>query len=373
MKTTTSMLKTLAVALPLSLAAAGVITITAGVASAPPAQAFGWSDVTGAVSGIAKEAKRAAKDFGKTVGRDVKRAGKAVGRGAKAVGRGAKDWATSAGAGVKDIAKGGKWVGERIGGGAKLMADDVRTGVAVIGKGGRKAGKVIWNGVRDCLPSGCDLDRPGVPLDRVQPSSKLPPSRLSTSNRMFTGSSVRTLAGRKAGASKLPPARAVSLPSGDSALPPARGSSAAASGESRLPPPRRRKVQGITKEDLGIKETKGSLPRDKSVWGRPVGKGKHDVARDKSVFGNPVGVTSAKDKKRISKTRDLKLRGKLRTTVRKLNAKGKKSLSVKGTGTNKSLKLRRKRWKLNANVKVFKHRKLGKSFERKDRRKRNDS
>jgi len=350
MKRITSTLRALTLVLPLSLAAAGAITVTSGVALSPQAQAFGLSDITDAAKGVAKEAKRAATDFGKTVARDVKRAGKAVGRGVKGT--------------VKEAGRAGKDFGKTVG------RDVVR------------AGKAIGRGIKK-LGLGHELNRPGVPLAPKRPVGKLPPSRLDAMNRTTHQTAKRN--STKAATSALPPARGSSLPAGDTALPPARGVSASASSDgSKLPPPRRtnervtvrRKVQGITEEDVkpsngGCKamhckpgrHNAGDVPRDKSVWGNPVGKRKHDVARDRSIFGKPVGSTNSKLRKRVSKkrmmTRELKMHRKRNgeVTTRKLN---KLKRTLKAQKVKRSLK------------KVGKKRKILRA-EHKDRRRRDDS
>ena len=100
--------KRLIVAIPLAIAAAGTMTLAEGIATAPPAHAWGlgsitkvtdkFADAAKAVSGAIQKAQGAAKDAARRVGNDIKNT-------STIVGRNAKDWGTSVGAGARDVAR----------------------------------------------------------------------------------------------------------------------------------------------------------------------------------------------------------------------------------------------------------------------------
>ena len=296
-----------AIALALTLTTALPINVpyTAGLIGAPAAQAGILGKIKGAVKAVGSEAKnavgiyakgaknaaviaggkakavggvykkfatdtaKAAKNAGKIVG--VDKAAKKVGGVAKDIGRAAKDDAVAFGGAVKRGAKKinldqflkdngkfygsvGKAVGRGIKRGVVAVGSGVKTGVKAAGKGLASVGTA--------LPGGAKFEPPPIP-SRQQTQKPNPAPGKKTS---FKGSaSQRSTKLNILGSPKPIPVRAPN--------------------------------QGISKGDLGVhqpgkgvRKHHGSIGRDKSVWGRPLGVKRKHIGRDKSVWGRPVGV-----------------------------------------------------------------------------------
>lgn len=143
-------LKGLATALAITIGAAGAITIPASLTTAPTAEAFGLSDIGGAIKGAGKKVGGAAKKAGKAVGRKAKTTGKAIGKGAKVVGKAIGKGAYTVGemeyVGWKHI---GKWTGE----GIKKGAGKAWDGTKWVGKQANKSA-VVRGVVEDAKKSG---------------------------------------------------------------------------------------------------------------------------------------------------------------------------------------------------------------------------
>lgn len=143
-------LKGLATALAITIGAAGAITIPASLTTAPIAEAFGISDIGGAIKGAGKKVGGAAKKAGKAVGGAAKKTGKAIGKGAKVVGKGVGKGVYKFGeaeyVGWKHI---GKWTGQ----GIKMGAGKVWDGTKWVGRQANKSA-IVKGVVEDAKTSG---------------------------------------------------------------------------------------------------------------------------------------------------------------------------------------------------------------------------
>lgn len=311
--------------LGLALGGATAITATTSVVMTPEAQAFGLSDiggaikkVGGAVKGAAKTVAKDIKNTSKIVGGEVKEIGKEMGRFGKEFGQDVGGDIKRAG---KAVGRGTKWVGKRVGGSVKLMGDDIaigfnylrdkvpcpyngrkcslkRTGVdrevgydpsAQPGRGSRGIAKRLR--VDSKLPpprrSGTvPPRRPTAPVPKPKPVSgnhdeaRMPPAR-SSERRLHAGCHPwQNMCSRPKTPRRKDPGPIGKRPRGEAKLPPARGGKPV------------RKVQGITKENLKPKAgrtqaSKRPVMRDRSVWGRPVGTSqKPDVRRKTAPTGS---------------------------------------------------------------------------------------
>ena len=293
--------------------ALGGAMATASTTLVPEAQAFGFSDITGAVKKVGGAVKGAAK----TVARDVKNTSKIVrknakdwgtsvsagvkdiGRGAKNVGKkvgaGAKDWSTSVGAGVKDLGRGAKKVAKKVGAGAKDWGTSVGAGIKDLGRGAKWVGKKALDCFGACeIKEPIFVDKPGYEpqpgrlkagkrksadqVNRLRRDTKLPPRR---SKRDANGKPVLPMPGghQPRRQAKLPPPRNTNR-AGLSKRKTQGSFTKGVTGTTKLLPRRggkpTRKVIGMTKENLGInpgrlQKSKRPKLRDRSVQGRPLG------------------------------------------------------------------------------------------------------
>ena len=400
MKQITMSLKALAAALPLALAAAGAMTLTTGIATAPPAKAFGLGDVWD----TAKDIGSGAVDAGRSLGSNAERIGKEIGGEAKDIGSGAVDAAKSLGSNAKRIGK------------------EVGSEAADIGRGAGDAGKYLGKNYlkwakKSPIPLGNDFEpkptpvpesspyKPGewggnaVPLDSLGPTKstviadereRADKARTARAIWKNAGKAVRQQAERnKAGTQSAKRATTVSPVSKalDKAVTKGTDTGNPYPGYPGRSKPDRSYPDYPKKPGQASKPGKGpamkaNVARDRSAAGRPIGNAKDTVARDRSAMGRPIGKLKdrvPRDRSALGrklgkgKTLNLKPRRKLNKVSDGFTAKGKKRFSVKGSG--KSRRKLRKLRKLDANAKVFKQRKLRKSFRagRKDRRRRDDS
>lgn len=285
-------------ALVVGLALGGAMATTS-TTLVPEAQAFGFSDITGAVKKVGGAVKGAAKTVAKDIkntskivrqnakdwGTSVRAGAKDIGRGAKRVGKkfgaGAKDWSTSVGAGVKDLGRGAKKVGKRVGAGAKDWGTSVGAGIKDLGRGAKWVGKKAL----ECF-GACEIKEP-IFVDK--PDYKPQPGRWTAGKRKSAEEAMRL----RRDAKLPPPRRSKRDANGKPVLPMPGGRQPRR--RAKLPPPRNsnrtgkflpnRKAVGISKENLGInpgrlQKSKRSSLRDRSAWGRPVGNSvKRDVRK----------------------------------------------------------------------------------------------
>lgn len=373
MKQITMSLKALAAALPLALAAAGAMTLTTGIATAPPAKAFGLGDVWD----TAKDIGSGAVDAAKSLGSNAKRIGKEVGSEAADIGRGAGD--------------AGKYLGKNYLKWAKkspipLGNDFEPKPTPVPESSPYKPGE--WGG--NAVP----LDSLGPTKSTVIADERERADKARTARAIWknAGKAVRQQAERnKAGTQSAkrattgnPVSKALdkAVTKGTDTGNPYPGYPGRSKPD-RSYPDYPKKPGQVNKPGKAPAMKPANVVRDRSAAGRPIGNLKDTVARDRSAMGRPIGKLKdrvPRDRSALGrklgkgKTHNLKRRRKLNKIGDGFTAKGKKRASVKATGKS-GPKLRRKMRKLDANTKVFKHRKLRKSFRagRKDRRRRDDS
>lgn len=142
--------KGLMTALAITVGAAGALSVPASIAIAPPAEAFGLSDIGGAIKSAGKKVGSAAKKAGKAVGKGAKKAGKAVGKGVKT--------------GVKGVGTGVYWfgymeyigwreIGKGVGRGAKWTAGKTWDGTKWVGRQANKSA-IVRGVVQDGKAAG---------------------------------------------------------------------------------------------------------------------------------------------------------------------------------------------------------------------------
>jgi hypothetical protein len=302
-----------AIALALTLTTALPINVpyTAGLIGAPAAQAGILGKIKGAVKAVGSEAKNAVGLYAKS----AKNAAVIAGGKAKAVGGVYKDFAKDT---VKAAKNAGKIIGvdkaaKKIGGGIKNAAQVAKQTVAHdapnVGRALKGAGRKIGAVAKDVGGNiGDELKKDGKAIGR---------------GTKAVGSAIKD--GAKAGvmgyvngfwavANKFgletPRFEPPSVPSkGNKALPRSRVNKTTFKGSaskqltklnilgSPKPIPVKAPNQGISKDDLGVRQPgkgirkhHGSIGRDKSVWGRPVGVKRKHIGRDKSVWGRPLGM-----------------------------------------------------------------------------------
>ncbi len=280
-------LKGFVMALALVVGAAGVTTVTTSIATAPPAAAFGWSDI-----------KKTAGKAGGAIKKGTVKAGKGIKTGAKWVGKQANKSDLVKGA-TKDIRK----VGSGVKKGAKWVGKQANKSAVV--RGVVKDVKAVGSGIKNVA-------------GKLRATAKVPESRKLLDLR------------RALNAKGLIPKRRTPYPGSRSG--------------------RTMKI-GIVQDKAFHGVGKKPLGRDKSVWGRPVGTKKPQrvqgirskdikskkqahrpvTGRDKSVWGRPVGT------KRHHKLN--RLQNQLKEAKR---ARGKSRMRVNTRGANKRFVLKRK-------------------------------
>lgn len=283
----------LVVALPLAFAAAGPITITASIVDAPPAIAWGLSDIGKA----AKKVGGAVKGAAKSVAKDAKNSAQIVGRKAKKVGKGAASNARDFGGALKRDAK---RIGSTVKGGAAAVARVAERGALrafeEVGtrpsQGLNKLGSKLWGAeydpenwknvrrdFRDAYSRGKRKLRNIVTGNNKIGESLPRPDKSKAENALRNYMNRRGGITRKAN-------RARGFKPGIVQDRKFRGGSNTVT----LKPGIVRNNKGRGDYTGGYREVIG---HDKSVWGRPVydkkpSGGRRQVGNDKSVFGRPV-------------------------------------------------------------------------------------
>lgn len=163
----------LVMALSLTMGGAGVITGTTAMITSHEAQAFGLSDIGGAIKKGAKKAGGAAKKGVKAVGRGIEKGGSkldsATRKGAKTVGRGVAKAGKTIGRGAKDIVR--CWP-------MRCKVTERKPRYPDYGNGYKPDGKAAGRTIGTKKGSLQQL-RKGVPVRKVQGSTRanLKPSR----------------------------------------------------------------------------------------------------------------------------------------------------------------------------------------------------
>lgn len=231
------------VALVLAIGAAGAVTITSGVATAPQAQAFGFGDVwKGAkkVGSAAKKGAKAAIKAGKkvqSIQQDAERFGRKV----------AYDAAGKIFAKVgRETAKVGFSVASKLGG-PKIDKSEYDRAERIIG------------GFIKRIPGRVDSV-----VDRAKGAVK---NEIKDIGRRLVNGKYE----RVGIAKPVTPHPGWDRPVGSQQW------------IGRAP------VRGVTKQGAG-KGVKTTVVRDRSVWGRPVTTPKKIIGNDRSIWGRPVGV-----------------------------------------------------------------------------------